>query len=285
MSDRLFTSLPPSPLPTVKSGHILFGNDFTEDQLQRWYRQEEEAYFESDAGSGDVDEWYTYMRFVNEKLGFGCIESLRAKINQVLVLGPGSGKEMEEFNDRNPKCSIIFLEASKNFQRILLEKYPNSRILQPDSSGQVGLYDNTVDLVTAFSVLHHIPNVGKVVMEAGRVLRSGGYFFVREPCSSMGDWGAARSATPNERGISKKLMLEFALAAGFELAMAPTPILFEPINRIIKKTIGFKTVNFSLLYFLDKLISKCIAINDHYWRDNLLKKIGPSSYFYVFKKK
>jgi len=284
MKTHLATSLPSAPSQEVKAGHVLFGNDLSESKLQLWYQQEEEAFFEGDAGNGDTDEWYAYMRFVNERVGFAHVDGSSSNVQRLLVLGPGSGKEIEEFNKRHPNCTLNFLEASKNFQRILLNKFNNSNIVQPHYSGCIDLPSESIDLVTAFSVLHHIPNVEKVIAEAGRVLRSGGYFLVREPCSSMGDWGGPRSATPNERGIGKKLMIKFAKKAGFELVMLPVPILFEPFNRLIKKTIGFKFVSFDLLYLIDIFTSKILSMNDYYWRDSYIKKFGPSSYFYVFKK-
>lgn len=140
------------------------------------------------------------------------------------------------------------------------------------------------DVVCAFSVLHHIANVSKVIREIGRVTQKGGVLLVREPCSSMGDWRKPRSATPNERGIPKSLMIEFAKNAGFDLVEPAVPILFEPFNRLIKRTIGFGYINFSILYLFDAITSKVLSYNDHYWRDSLRKKLGRSSYFYVFKK-
>jgi ubiquinone/menaquinone biosynthesis C-methylase UbiE len=126
------------------------------------------------------------------------------------VLGPGSGKEVEQFATQNPECQLHFLEASKNFQKILLDRFTGSRIVLPHYSGDIALADNSQDVVCAFSVLHHIPNVSKVIAEIGRITKPGGLMMTREPCSSMGDWRGQRSATPNERGISRSLMVKFA---------------------------------------------------------------------------
>lgn len=107
----------------------------------------------------------------------------------------------------------------------------------------------------------------------------------REPCSSMGDWRHPRSATPNERGISRKLLVDIANRAGFLVERDPIPVLLEPINTLLKKTIGFKRVPFPVLYRIDRMLSGLVSLNDYYWRDSWLKKIGPSSYFYLFRKK
>jgi hypothetical protein len=121
-----------------------------------------------------------------------------------------------------------------------------------------------------------------VLREIGRVTKSGGALFVREPCSSMGSWCPPRLATPNERGIPKRLMTRFARAAGFEL-ISVIPILFEPLNKILKRTIGFR-VPFPVLYAIDRGISSSLSWNDHYWRDTFSRKLGPSSYYYLFHK-
>lgn len=281
---RDFTSLPSMPTEEVKCGEVLFGNDFSQPALEKWFKQEEEAYYEGDAGNGDVDPWYAYMRYVNEQLGFKLLETLNANLSDILAIGPGSGIELEDLHSNNPTAKLHFVEASQNFQKQLAIKFPNSSIISPSCSGDIGMVNASVDLVTAFSVLHHIPNVSKVISEASRVLRNGGYFLVREPCSSMGDWGKPRSATPNERGISKSLLIKFALQNGFEIVDEPIPILFEPLNRIIKKTIGFDRVQHKYLYLVDKIVSLLVSKNDYYWRDQAFKKFGPSSYFYVFKK-
>lgn len=281
----LTTSLPSNPSPEVRAGRILYGNDLDENQLRTWYQQEEEAFYEGDAGNGDTDKWYDYMRYVNEKIGFEYLARNNAKVDRLLIMGPGSGKEIEEYYSRNPNCELNFLEASKNFQITLREKFPKSKVIQPCIKGKIDLPSLSVDLVTAFSVLHHIPNVEYVMSEAARVTRSGGYFLVREPCSSMGDWGKDRSATPNERGISKSLLISFAINSGFELCESPTAILFEPFNRLIKKTFGKNFIDSRILYPVDLLTSKILTLNDHYWRDTIAKKFGPSSYFYVLRKK
>ncbi len=105
-----------------------------------------------------------------------------------------------------------------------------------------------------------------------------------EPCSSMGLWYVGRAATPNERGIPSKLILKFAADSKLQPIGKPIPIMFEPINKFLKKTIGFRFVPFALLFLIDRLFSQLVSFNDYFWRDTWLNKIGPSSYFYVFRK-
>lgn len=278
------SSLPDDVSPEVRSGSHLVGEDFDDDQLKRWFAEEQEAFYEDDAGNSEKDPWYAYMRYVNEVLGFATVSKHADPIQNVLVLGPGSGIEIEQFATKHPACKLNFLEASESFKLMLRDRFCGATILEPQYTGSIALSDESQDVVCAFSVLHHIPNVSKVVTEIGRVTKSGGFLMVREPCSSMGDWRKPRSATPNERGISRALMTRFAADAGFTLERQPIPILFEPFNRILKKTIGFRQIPFPILFGLDRLTSKFLSLNDHYWRDSLWRKLGPSSYFYIFRK-
>ena len=278
------SSLPKVISKEIKDGTKLAGDDFDDKQLERWFTEEKEAFFEVDAGNSEEDPWYLYMYFVNEILGFNLVYRHLSLIKNILVLGPGAGKEIDNFAKKNPSSVIHFLEASKNFQSILQKKFPNSLIYSPKFNGDIDIINEEIDVTCAFSVLHHIPNVSKVLKEIGRVTRSGGFLLVREPCSSMGNWNAPRSATPNERGISRQLMTKYAKDAGFEMVITPKAIIFEPINKFLIKTIGYKCIPFHLLYLIDRIISSALKINDHYWRDSIFKKFGPSSYFYVFKK-
>jgi len=282
---RHITSLPFDISEAVKNGSALAGNDFTEEQLGIWFSQEQEAFYSGDAGNSGVDPWYAYMRYVNERLAFSLVERTGRSDGSMLVIGPGSGKEVDRFVRDNSNWKIHFIEASLNFKAELRTKFPKCVIVEPVISGDIALKRATQDVVCAFSVLHHIPNVAKVLAEVSRVAKPGALFFVREPCSSMGDWRYARSATPNERGISRSLLIDMAKRAGFEVASTPIPILLEPINKVLKKTIGFSAIPFGLLYAVDRLVSKLVSGHDYYWRDTWLKKIGPSSYFYVFRKR
>jgi len=285
MKPNLKTSLPQEINRHIRDGSHLVGDDFNKEQLALWFAQEQEAFYEGDAGNSEEDPWYAYMRYVNDVLGFSVVAREIAAPKDMLVLGPGSGKEVEHFSRANPECRLNFLEASTNFQSELRERFPGSRIVVPRYTGDIDLGSGSQDIVCAFSVLHHVPNVSRVLAEVGRVTRPGGLLMVREPCSSMGDWRGPRSATPNERGISRKLLIQFAGSAGFTLERRPTPIILEPINKVLKKTIGFRRLPFAALYFVDRMASGLLSFNDHYWRDTWATKLGPSSYFYLFRKR
>jgi len=140
------------------------------------------------------------------------------------------------------------------------------------------------DLVVALSVFHHIPNVSFVLSEIARVLRPGGFAVVREPCSSMGDWSAPRSATPNERGIPMCWMLHAAGRAGLEPDRAPLLILFYPLSLIIRR-VGLGWMRKTTTYFwTDVAISWFSKFTSHYLHNSLWRKFAPSAYFYVLSR-
>lgn len=276
------TSLPQELFDAVRSGHELAGDSLRGDALVRWYEQEKEAFFEGGADSGPSDPWYAYMRFVNDRLVFRELE--RRDQGDILFLGAAEGTEAVDFHRRRPAWRLHFLEASDNFRARLTAQFPGAAIIEPDPAGRMPIADASLDAVCAFCVLHHIANVSEVLGEVARVLKRGGQFFVREPCSSMGDWRGPRSATPNERGISRHWMIRTAAEVGLSPHDRPIPVVFEPINKTLVRTIGYRLVPRQILYVVDRLLSALVALNDHYWRDTTLKKIGPSSYHYRFRK-
>ena len=278
------SSLPENPSPAIRNGQVLIGEYFSDAQLKLWFNQEENAFYAASNGTTVADPWYAYMRYVNVRLGIQRITSMCPLSVHLVSLGPGDGSELPDVLREIDVAKITLVEASTHFQSELKNRYPIANIVSPTHTGTLDIDNETVDVLIAFGVLHHIPNPSKIIAESSRVLKSGGFLITREPCSSMGLWSLGRAATPNERGIPSKLLLKYAADSKLQAIGKPIPIMFEPINKLLKKTIGFRFIHFALLYFIDRLISMLVSFNDHYWRDTWLKKIGPSSYFYVFRK-
>lgn len=277
------TSLPNNISKSIKSGVSLAGDDFSGSQLERWYAQEKEGYYEKHPLTEAPDPWYAYMRYVNEVLFFSTV-SKNITSGSGVFLGSGSGIEAKKFYQSNTNWTLNFVESSDNFRSELLSNFIGSNVIESNVDGNINLESNSNDIVCAFSVLHHIANVTHVVNEIYRVTKPGGVFFVREPCSSMGDWRFTRSATPNERGISKKFMIKAATDAGFYIKKYPVPIVFEPINKCLSKIGLLDKIPLQLVYLVDRILSLVLSFNDHYWRDRLYKKFGPSAYAYIFYK-
>ena len=282
---KTVTSLPQIINSKIKSGELLAGKDLSIDGINIWFNQEKEAYYVQDSGQNLVDDrWYEYARYLNHKIGFDKLSFDENEGFSILVLGPGPGKEIEKFSSKYKNSKLYFIESSDNYKSQLSVSFPDSIVLDANIDASINLKSNSIDLIVAFSVLHHIPNVTRCLSELYRVLKDDGIMFLREPCGSMGDWRGPRSATPNERGISKTWFLQEFDRLNLQLLCTPTPVLFDQLNKVFVKSIFGKYVSNYLIYVLDRIISKIVSLNDHYWRDSVLKKIGPSAYFYSLKK-
>lgn len=279
------TSLPQIIDSKIKSGDHLAGNDFSIDDIKIWFNQEKEAYYVQDSGQNLVeDRWYEYARYLNHKVGFDKLTFDENDNFSVLVIGPGPGKEIEKFSKKYKNAKLHFIESSENYKNELRIAFPNSVVLDANIDASINLKSNSINLIVAFSVLHHIPNITKCLGELYRVLKDDGIMFLREPCSSMGDWRGPRSATPNERGISKKWFLKEFDKLNLRVFTKPVPVLFDQLNKIIVKSFFGKFMSNYMIYVLDRIISKIVSVNNHYWRDSFFKKIGPSAYFYHLRK-
>ena len=280
------SSLPDQITKGIKSGDILAGDSFPTRKLEEWYEQEKEAFYESEGTVSENDLWYTYMRYTNRILVFNLVsKKYPMDDGAILFLGTGSGIEADEFYQSHPLWKFTFLESSSSYKSILHAKFIKSVVIEAAIEGHINVDDNSQDIICAFHVLHHIANVTLVMSELHRVVKHGGLVIIREPCSSMGDWRFQRSATPNERGISKKYMLKAASSIGFKCYKQPIPVVLEPINKFLRKINMLERIPFRVVYIIDRILSLLFSINDQYWRDTWYKKIGPSSYLYVFQKK
>ena len=278
------TSLPTVVTPSIRSGEHLAGDDYARTQIDRWFAEEKEAYYEENQGTSESDPYYAYMRWLNPRLGAAVLATSSNASGNMLVVGPGLGREVDAFPNIVKKWQITFVEASENFRRELGVRFPKSTILEAETSGDMPVASNSQDLILAFSVLHHIPNVSYVLGEFARVLKPGGFVMVREPCSSMGDWRMARSATPNERGISCSWLLRTAAKVGLSEYQKPVPVLYYPLALAVKK-LGLASIMSTRFYLAsDILVSRIASHLDFYWRDSVWKRLGPSVYFYMFRK-
>ena len=175
-------------------GETLYGDDFTAAEIAQWFADEEHGY--STLGHLDAQtDHYAYQ-------GLDAVYAwkyLRAEVPRALGLGSAFGSEFKPLAGRIGQLTIV--EPERRYWRDQVAGIP-TRYLAPQASGLLPFDDGSFDLVTAFGVLHHIPNVSQVLAELFRVTRAGGLVMVREPVVSMGDWRQRRSGlTAHERGI------------------------------------------------------------------------------------
>ena len=157
---------------------------------------------DADLGSGAQGEsGYVYgYHALNIRHGFRHLPA-RRRFSHVLGVGSAYGAEFQPIIDRLDTVTI--LEPSDQLTGRAIGGRISPAYVKPNPSGMMPFDDGCFDLTVSMSVLHHIPNVSRVVAEMSRVTKRDGYTLIREPIVSMGDWRYQRKpgVTKRERGI------------------------------------------------------------------------------------
>jgi SAM-dependent methyltransferase len=258
------------------NGNKLYGDNFTHEEIELWYKDEAEAY--SDLGSKDLINYSYPYHTQNIINGFNYIRDFRFK--NVLGFGSAYGFEFFPIIDNIEKITI--LESSENLKS---NKIGNiiPAYLKPNINGTINFNENSFDLITCFGVLHHIPNVSFVLNELIRVLEPGGFLLLKEPINTMGDWRFPREGlTKNERGIPVKLLDNIFKSANVEVLsrkFIDSLFIHKIITRFFK--IDYNSKSYAKL---DRLVSQIFSFNLHYHRIHNYQKIAPGGVFFVIKK-
>lgn len=172
--------------------------------------------------------------------------------------------------------------ASQHFQRLYgiditrkmlskVDKNLNSILLMESSTEAVPLADNTVNVVTANSFLHHLFDIRKTLQEAHRLLKPGGVFFSEED-PNADFWvalkGIDRLHEQNRNEYHEILQKEVSTIVDIDLAIA-TDIGVDPevvrlaeyqkliiggmdaeVVETILYDVGFNTVNVEYYWYL-----------------------------------
>lgn len=213
------------------SGRELWGDDFGAEKIEQWFADEREAYADLGASAGEAEDYgyHGYNRF------YGFRHLPRRRFERALGVGSSFGGEFVPILDR--VGDITILEPSTRLRSAALRSTP-VRYVEPAASGGMPFPQESFDLVLCLSVLHHVPNVSRVLQEIGRVTAPGGWLLVSEPVVSMGDWRGTRPGlTAHERGIPRRLLEQAVVEAGFRIrssrfgAAALTPRLARVLRR------------------------------------------------------
>lgn len=258
------------------SGNKLYGNDFSQDQIDAWFADEAEGYFKL-SQSGSAEYVYGYHA-LNKCHGYSILPKRR--FGHVLGIGAAYGDELEPIT----ACSdhITILEPSDGFKGAVLNGVTVSYV-KPVSSGDMPFDSDSLDLITCFGVLHHIPNVNKTVEEFYRVLKPGGYALVREPIISMGDWRKPRfGLTKRERGIPLSALRTFVKRAGFKV-ISERKCMFSLTSRL-RCVVSGPVFNNMAVVALDELLSSLPIWPKVYHARNAIQKLRPTAVFYVLQK-
>lgn len=275
MSGRTFgrvTSAQPVPEAVLRdfddyrSGRRLWGDDFAEEQIREWFADEQQAFGDISASAG-LDSVY-YCHELNRRHLFQHLP--RGTYGHCLAIGCGAGQELALI--ARQVRHITAIEPVKRQWRKTISGV-SATYCFPDPTGKIPLPDASVDVVTAFAVLHHIPNVSYVLSEIARVLKPRGILLAREPISSMGDWRLNRPGmTKRERGIPTNIFYSM-LVSHFDIIRL-TKCSFAPLARL-SAALKVEAFNSRILVTLDRALSCLFEWNDVYWRDSFLKRLAP----------
>jgi SAM-dependent methyltransferase len=263
----------------ILSGEALFGDDFRPEEIARWYEEERRGYFELLAEAADPMEYSYRYSALNDVHAFDFVR--RDHYPVCLALGCARGDDVAALADVVDE--YIAIEPAEEWWADSIGGKP-ARYVAPSLLGDIPLDSDTVDIATSIGVLHHIPNVSHVVSEVARVVKPGGLFVLREPIQSMGDFRKPRpNLTRNERGIPH-LWFEKVFAQNGLVIERRRFCMLSPMSRIAKRIAGTLGYESRAFVQVDRLLSAALKLNIAYWRPGFLKKIAPSSAFYVLRK-
>ena len=254
--------------------HQLHGDNFTSAEIEEWFRDEERAYASL---KHETTEEYAYRAFNH-------IHSIRYLLKRgafhtCVALGCADGQDVADL------APVVkrFIGIEPEPQHATQINGTSATFVKPNVSGHIDLPSNSVDLVTSFGVLHHIPNVTFVLKEVSRILESGGLLVVREPNNSMGDSTRPRPGlTPRERGIPADWLKCSLEESGFRLIRL-RHCMFR-LTYLSKKVVRCP-FNSSALSLLDWMASEAFAWNARYHRETwFAKAFAPTSTYIIAEK-
>lgn len=257
-------------------GSSLYGDDFDAEQIAEWHADEKEAYANLGANDPGVLK-YGYHGW-NWFHGFRHLGGRR--FDHALGFGSAYGDEFIPVVNRLGRITIV--DPSDAFTTAAVAGVPVT-YLKPSVTGDLPLTERSVDLITCFGVLHHIPNVTHVVGELARVLSGDGTLLLREPINSMGDWRRPRRGlTKRERGIPLHLMEGILGRAGLRVerrALCGFPLV-PRIFRLFRED----AYNSGAAVRLDASLAWAFGWNRIYHPTHFYQKFRPTSAFWVLRR-
>ena len=256
------------------AGQKLFGDDFSIEEIKKWYEDEKEAY--ANLGAKDAGNYRYMYHALNQLHGFRYLPN--KVFENVLGLGSAYGDEFMPTSSRIQHLTI--LEPSTAFTP--RTTIPTSYV-KPSIDGEMPFDNGYFDLITSLGVLHHIPNVTMVIKEISRCLSLGGYSLIREPIVSMGDWTKPRPGlTKRERGIPLNIFREILNDSGLTIVRESFCIL--PIMMRLGRIFNIPVYNNTAITWLDAMLSNFLIKAYRYHSEAIIHKLSPVSVYYVLSK-
>jgi SAM-dependent methyltransferase len=265
-----------SELASFLSGEQLYGDAFTSQQIGQWYEDEREGY--AQLGANDSESYRYGYHALNDFHAFRHLA--RRRFDNVLGLGSAYGDEFEPIASQIER--LVILDPSDSFRRESVHGIPCTHA-SPSADGAIPFPSGSFDLVLCLGVLHHVPNVTRVVRELHRCLSAGGCALIREPIVSMGDWSRPRRGlTKRERGIPFPLFREIIRDAGFEVEREALCVF--PLIPKLWQHFGGAAFNSPLATRLDAGLCRLMGWNLRYHATRRSHKLRPSSAYFVLSK-
>jgi SAM-dependent methyltransferase len=259
------------------SGSKVRGDDFSADQIAKWYAEEEAGYYDLIAAKEDGDI-YIYHR-LNQ---FHIFRHLRGRhFARCLAFGCARGDDVMPLTPQID--SIVALEPAEKWWTDQIAGVP-AKYIKPAITGDIPCEDGAFDLAVCLNAMHHVPNAGHVLAEIARVVRPGGLFIFREPIHSMGDWNKPRKGlTKNERGFPIA-WLERNFSS-LKLRIQRRSFCMFPTTPRLASLVGAHSGYESLPFIVqDAALSSLMSWNLHYHRDSAFKKLAPWTASYILEK-
>jgi len=264
-------------------GDKLYGNDFNLEEITKWYKEEEEGYSEIDSRELTLLDQGIYLyENINKVHGFDYFNKNK-KYSKVLGIGSATGHEFLPIKDLIEDLYII--EPSEKLKG---NKINNKEInyVKPQIDGSMVFENNFFNLTTSFGVLHHIPNVSFVLSEIYRTLEKDGYFMLREPIVSLGDWREKRDGlTKNERGLPIDFLKKEIEELGFKIVGESYCFtLSNFLSKLTEPILSKPIFAYRPYVIFDRFISNLLKKNITYHRKSRFNRFFPKSVFLVLQK-
>lgn len=258
------------------AGIRLYGDDMDEAGVIAWYRDEERAYYELWGQNRDPG-FYDYHA-LNAHVAFRPLGE--RSLGRLLSFGGANGEEVRPIAARATSVTIV---DPTDYGTRDLDGVPVEH-RAPNSIGPLPAADGEFQTLTCFGVLHHIPDVSRVIREFARALSPGGVALIREPVVSMGDWRVPRRGlTSHERGIPLRLFDEMIRAAGFDVVRRQ--LCVHTLTPRIARLFGVNTFNSPALVRLDAALCALHPVDPVYHASRWWQRIRPAAAAYVLKRR
>jgi SAM-dependent methyltransferase len=258
------------------NGEKLYGDDFDLPESIKWLDDEKEAY--ANLWARDRRKYQYSNHAIDVVYGFSRLP--RTRFWKVLEYGGAWGDEVEPILPSITQLTIV--EPSDAFVLSGMHRIPITYV-KPRADCALPFQDNSFDLITCFSTLHHVPKVTKVIGEFYRCLSPGGYLLIREPTVSMGDWRLPRRGlTPRERGIPLPIFRNIIDSFGFSI-LKEQRCMFS-ITGALRRWLKTPLYNSLPIVVIDSFFCLLFSWNNSYHPTTFLRKLGPTSVFFVLQK-